>query len=206
MTITGGTILPKSSDEFFNGSVFSDIGGAGGYVVITGGSVYCSDPTTKFQGIGGTAWSNHAYEAEGYNVNDPNDPNKVEMITIDLAEELPEGQRTVPIVKWDLTVDGVPQNYGAPSYLDEGKLYLWLPKSVRGTTVKVDMSYRDPAAGEEKAIAPLFIEDAVNSGIELKRYVEFDLPEDYTATLTKYYDGRPLDALDLTSLDPPLTG
>lgn len=204
--VTGGTLLPSSSNMIAEGVPFSDIGGLGGYVVITGGSIYCSDPTTKFQGIGGTAWSNHAYEAEGYNVNDPNDPNKVEMITIDLAEELPEGQRTVPIVKWDLTVDGVPQNYGAPSYLDEGKLYLWLPKSVRGTTVKVDMSYRDPATGEEKAIAPLFIEDAVNSGIELKRYVEFDLPENYTSTLTKHYDGRPLDALDLTSLDPPLTG
>lgn len=206
MTITGGTILPTSSNEVFNGSVFSDIGGAGGYVLITGGSIYCSNPANKFQGIGGTAWSNHAYEAEGYNFNDPNDPNKVEMITIDLAEELPEDQRTVPIMKWELSVNGVRQDYGAPSYLDEGKLYLWLPKNVRGTTVKVDMSYRDPSTGEEKAIAPLFIEDAVNSGIELKRYVEFDLPESYTSTLTKYYDGRPLEALDLTSLEPPLTG
>ena len=206
ITVTGGTLLPSSSRMIAEGVSFPDIGGLGGYVVITGGSIYCSDPVTKFQGIGGTAWSNHAYEAEGYNANDPNDPNKVEMITIDLAKELPEGQRTVPVMNWELSVDGVRQNYGAPSYLDEGKLYLWLPKSVRGTTVKVDMSYYDPTTGEERAIAPLFIEDAVNSGIELKRYVEFDLPESYTSTLTKYYDGRPLEALDLTSLEPPLTG
>ena len=204
MTITGGTILPTSSDEFFNGSVFSDIGGAGGYVVITGGSIYCSNPTTKFQGIGGTAWSNHAYEAEGYNVNDPNDPNKVEMITIDLAAELPEGQRTVPITKWELSVDGVPQDYGAPSYLDEGKLYLWLPKDVKGKDIKVEMAYRDPVTGQARPVAPLFIEDAINSGIYLKRYVAFDLPEGYEQSLRKYYDGTPLDALNLETLEPPL--
>ncbi|WP_462419216.1 hypothetical protein [Adlercreutzia equolifaciens] len=198
ITVTGGTLIPSS------GKGFPDIGGDGGYVVITGGSIYCSDPVTKFQGIGGTAWGNHAYEAEGYNVNNPNDPNKVEMITIDLAAELPEGQRTVPITKWELSINGVPQTYGAPSYLDEGKLYLWLPKDVKGKDIKVEMAYRDPVTGQARPVAPLFIEDAINSGIYLKRYVAFDLPEGYEQSLRKYYDGTPLDALNLETLEPPL--
>lgn len=198
ITVTGGTLIPSS------GKGFPDIGGDGGYVVITGGSIYCSDPVTKFQGIGGTAWGNHAYEAEGYNVNNPNDPNKVEMITIDLAAELPEGQRTVPITKWELSINGVPQTYGAPSYLDEGKLYLWLPKDVKGKDIKVEMAYRDPVTGQARPVAPLFIEDAINSGIYLKRYVAFDLPEGYERSLRKYYDGTPLDALNLETLEPPL--
>ena len=75
---------------------------------------------------------------------------------------------------------------------------------MKGKDIKVEMAYRDPVTGQARPVAPLFIEDAINSGIYLKRYVAFDLPEGYERSLRKYYDGTPLDALNLETLEPPL--
>ena len=75
---------------------------------------------------------------------DPNDPveanrkylpdeDKVQMLTIDLSSEFDEDENsTVPITKWQLEIDNQVQNYGAPSYLHDGQLYLWLPNTATG--------------------------------------------------------------------------
>mgnify|MGYP007025197382 CR=1 FL=1 len=48
-------------------------------MVITGGSVRCTDPTQYFQGVGDTAWGSTDFSKE---------ENKVTMVSIDLSEEL----------------------------------------------------------------------------------------------------------------------
>ncbi len=134
--VTGGTLIPVPGSggggaHTGDYSVFPEIGGSKGYVEITGGSVRCSDPATRFQGIGSTAWGNSNYLEPGYNTGNPNDPNKVFMVTIDLSSEI-KGNGAAGnnlIWDWELLVANEPYNYGAPQQFDNGKLYLWLPKS-----------------------------------------------------------------------------
>ena len=78
--ITGSTLYPSVT----NSEGFPDFNADGGHVIITGGSVYTNG---SFKGIGGTAWGNNAALADGYNPNDPDDPNKVFMVTIDLSAD-----------------------------------------------------------------------------------------------------------------------
>lgn len=206
--ITGGTLVPVAGTggggaHTGDYSVFPEIGGSKGYVVITGGSVRCSDPTIRFQGIGTTAWGNEAYLTPGYNVSNSEDPNKVFMVKIDLSSEIKkhqgDGSTTAgnnKIGKWELLVAGEPYAYGSPQQFDEGKLYLWLPKSATKEQVTVNLTYYDDK-GEEVAIEPLFR----NPGDidTLKRYVQFELPDDYTESLKKYYDGLPFTAYDIVT-------
>lgn len=206
--ITGGTLIPVAGTggggaHTGDYSVFPEIGGSKGYVVITGGSVRCTDPTIRFQGIGTTAWGNEAYLAPGYNVSDPNDPNKVFMVKIDLSSEIKKHQGDGSttggnnrIGKWELLVAGEPYAYGSPQQFDDGKLYLWLPKSATKEQVTVNLTYYDDK-GEEVAIEPLFR----NPGDvdTLKRYVQFELPDEYTESLKKNYDGLPFTAYDIVA-------
>lgn len=194
--VTGGTLLPSSGRGLY------DIGGSNGYTIITGGSVNCQPG--KFQGLGDTAYNTagvsswNDVEALGRALPDDD---KVFMVEIDLTSELRANGTTDlnrPITSWSLSVGGMPVSYGAPSYFDEGKLYLWLPKTAEKQQVSVTLSYRGED-GEIKELSPLFRNpDQANL---LKRYVTFDLPDDYTGNgnLRKYYDGLRLPTFDLAA-------
>ena len=199
--ITGGTLLPKGAGNIASEAspeILPDIGGYDGHVIIEGGSIYCSD-RYGFLGIGDTAWGNDECLAEGYDPSDPNDPNKVFMVTVDLSAD---GVDTEPIDNWQLTVGGVPYDYGAPTYFDKGKLYLWLPKEAADKVIDADFSYtRTLEDGTQETVTPTTMYRDPHSPADpddpnrtkLKRYVEFELDPDYEASLEKYYDGLPFD-------------
>ena len=203
--VTGGTLIPVPGSggggaHTGDYNVFPEIGGSKGYVEITGGSVRCSDPATRFQGIGSTAWGNSNYLEPGYNTGNPNDPNKVFMVTIDLSSEI-KGNGAAGnnlIWDWELLVANEPYNYGAPQQFDNGKLYLWLPKSATQEQVTVNLSYIDDE-GKVQKINPLFRNPGQVD--TLKRYIDFELPKTYTDHLSKYYDGLPFEAYDLGGTD-----
>ncbi|MCI8425399.1 MAG: DUF11 domain-containing protein, partial [Adlercreutzia sp.] len=200
--VTGGTLLPTAGSagacENSFWLPFPEIGGRDGYVVITGGSVRCTDPKQYFQGIGNTAWGSTDYS---------DNANKVEMVTIDLGAELRANNKLAglpedtpldnAIEKWDLYVAGVHYNYGAPTRFDDGKLYLWLPKAVvDNDQISVSLSYQD-AKGEIQEVLPLFREPGQADTL-LKRYLAFDITDTtYLSSLTKPYDGLPLPSYDL---------
>ncbi len=218
--VTGGTLLPDTS---ISESSQFDLGVKGGYLVITGGSVNCTqtgtdsngNDTYKFDGIGGTAWGNDACLADGYDPSDPDDPNKVFKVTVNLTSEIEKRNAETGITDddlndviktWSLTVGGQPYAYGAPTTFDEGKLYLWLPKSAIQKEISVELSYIDKNGAEQK-IEPLFRDPATDQGGDvLKRYIDFELPASYLDSLTKHYDGTGFETFDLAAQKPPLTG
>ncbi|MEC4185391.1 hypothetical protein VJ918_11270, partial [Adlercreutzia sp. R21] len=87
----------------------------------------------------------------------------------------------------------------APTQLIDGKLYLWLPKSATQQTVSVDLSYRGKD-GQPHPFDTLFR----NPGQEdlLKRYEDFDLPQEYLDSLVKPYDGLPFKTYEITPEHP----
>ncbi|MEY8460914.1 isopeptide-forming domain-containing fimbrial protein [Eggerthellaceae bacterium 24-137] len=191
--ITGGTLLPSSAGDR------KDIGGKDGYTIVTGGSVNC--PSTKFQGLGDTAYNTPDVttwdDVENHGGTLP-DSDKVQMITIDLTaeinpEHLADGGNNI-IESWKLYVQGVEKNYGAPYQFDNGKLYLWLPTSDISETISVQLSYIDKN-GEVQKVDPLFREPG--AGSTLKSYIDFPLPDEYLDKLTKPYDGLPFEPYDL---------
>ena len=190
--ITGGTLYPNAP------GVLPDFNAAGGHVIITGGSVYTNG---SFAGIGDTAWGNDAALAPGYDPSDPEDDNKVFMVTIDLGADMAAAGEAGDnlIESWSLKVGGEDYPYGAPTQLIDGKLYLWLPKSAIRQTVSVDLSYR----GKDGKIHPF---DTLfrNPGQEdqLKRYEDFELPPEYLDSLVKPYDGLPFKTYEITPEHP----
>ena len=190
--ITGGTLRPIVYGPY------ADFNAEGGHVVITGGSVYTNG---SFAGIGGTAWGNDAWSAPGYDPDDPNDPNKVFMVTIDLAADMAAAGEAGDnlIESWSLKVGGEDYPYGAPTRLIDGKLYLWLPASATEQTVSVDLSYRGKD-GQAHPFDTLFR----NPGQEdlLKRYEDFELPQEYLDSLVKPYDGLPFKTYEITPEHP----
>ncbi len=195
--ITGGTLLPKGAGLASDGILLPDLGGHDGYVVIEGGSVYVSGQK-NFIGIGDTAWGNTDYS---------DDANKVFMVTIDLSEELrknnvaegidPENLDSL-IESWEFSVGGETYPYGAPAQFDKGKLYLWLPESAAEKTISVTLKYKDDN-GNIREVLPLFREPD-QEGDLLKRYLNFEIADPaYLQSLTKYYDGTPLPAYDLSA-------
>ena len=215
ITVTGGTLIPIAGTgpggPHSHNMPFPEIGGYGGHVIITGGSIRCTDPNKYFQGIGDTAWGNDECLTEGYNPNDPNDPNKVFMITIDLSSEIMARNQAAgiestdlnrPVENWTLSIGNKTYPYGAPTNFDEGKLYLWLPKAALDQEVTVSLSYLD-ANGDLQEIDPLFrIPGTDMGGTTLKRYHVFDLPDDFE-NMAKPYDGLPLPGL-VVDEDHPL--
>lgn len=201
ITVTGGTLYPTGS--------VGDLGGYGGYVVITGGSVYSG--AGKFVGVGNTAWGNDAYKEEGYNPNIANDPNKVSMMTINLKSEIEKRNNEAEpaitdsafdelITSWTLTVGGKEYEYGAPKQFFDGQMFLWLPSSAFSQEVIVTLKYIDKN-GQVQTIEPLFRQPTGTlSGTTLKRYIFFELPENFR-DLTKYYDGTPLVGLSIDDGD-----
>ena len=213
--ITGGTVLTSVASTTSTNPKMYSIGGLHGYTIITGGSVYVTS-IKEFQGIGDTAYNTRGIKTWGDVLRvvggDPNDAviqnrkflpddDKVFMVEIDLTSELRANGTTDlnrPITSWSLSVGGIPVTYGAPSYFDEGKLYLWLPKTAETQQVSVTLSYRGED-GKDKELSPLFR----NPGQAdlLKRYVTFNLPDTYTGNgnLRKYYDGLRLPTFDLAA-------
>ena len=63
------------------------------------------------------------------------------MFCVDLSKS--DNIGTEPVASWDLEIGGVPYEYGAPSYFDEGKLYLWLPISAVGKEITVKLKRYD---------------------------------------------------------------
>ncbi len=208
ITVTGGTLIPiagkGSTGSHTHGKPFPEIGGWGGHVVITGGSVRCTDPTQYFQGVGDTAWGSTDFSKE---------ENKVTMVSIDLSEELKRnniaegidpGELNSLIESWELSVGGEPYTYGAPVNFDNGKLYLWLPKSATEKQISVTLQYKDKN-GASHEVLPLFREPG-QTGDLLKRFLDFQITDaSYIASLTKYYDGTPLPAYDLSAPGAAIT-
>lgn len=192
--ITGGTLYPSVT----NSEGFPDFNADGGHVIITGGSVYTNG---SFKGIGGTAWGNNAALADGYNPNDPDDPNKVFMVTIDLSADMAAAGEAGDnlIESWTLKVGGEDYPYGAPTQLIGGKLYLWLPKSATEQTVSVDLSYRGKD-GQAHPFDTLFRNPGQVD--QLKRYEDFELPKEYLNSLVKPYDGLPFKTYEITPEHP----
>ncbi len=205
MRVTGGTLLPTGMVDRF------DIGGNYGYLIITGGSVNCNVwdqnrtvntyPSTnvykgdyKFQGIGGTAfntpgiteWS-QIQTLEGGALPEKD---KVKLVTIDLSPDIVGADKNCKIEDWELYVNSEKRTYGAPSYLDNGKLYLWLSSEDAVKPVAVELKYRD----EKGEVVELeTIETLGDGGSAAKRWVKFDLDEkNFPGGLTKHYDGLPL--------------
>ncbi len=197
ITVTGGTLYPVGS--------VGDLGGYNGYVVITGGSVYSG--AGKFVGIGNTAWGNDAYKAEGYDTTMADDPNKVSMMTINLKSEIEKRNKEAdPVItdtsydelidSWTLSIGGKTYEYGSPKQFFDGQLFLWLPSSAFSQEVTVTLKYTDKN-GDQQTIEPLFRQPSGSqSGSVLKRYVAFELPENFR-DMTKFYDGTPLAGLTI---------
>lgn len=208
ITVTGGTLIPVagtgSGGAHAHGPYFPEIGGYGGHVVITGGSVRCTNPEIYFQGIGGTAWGTTDYSKE---------TNKVTMVAINLSEELRQQNKAEGIEddelnnlieSWDLYVGGEPYTYGAPVNFDNGKLYLWLPKVATKKQISVTLKYKDNN-GKTHEVLPLFREPN-QTGSLLKRFLDFEITDpEYQASLTKYYDGTSLPAYDLAAPGKSIT-
>ncbi|WP_296012766.1 hypothetical protein [uncultured Adlercreutzia sp.] len=138
------------------------------------------------------------------------------MITINLASEIAKRNAESGIAddtalddrinSWSLSVGGSPYPYGSPDRFQEGKLYLWLPKSATEKEITVTLTYTDKK-GDIQTIEPLFRAPGTDQdGDTLKRYIDFELPQDYLEKLHKYYDGEPFETLDLENQNPPLTG
>ena len=212
--ISGGTILPDSTKSEAS---FVDIGGRNGYVIVTGGSVQTVEDGSKFENKDayGYAYGSFSHGDDGSLIVDESDDNKVFMITIDLGSEIAKRNTEAGITDsnldervtdWNLKVGGKDYPYGAPARFNNGKLFLWLPKTATEKEITVNLSYTDKNGAVQK-IEPLFRDpDTGQGGTTLKRYIDFELPEDYLAKLTKYYDGTPFGAFELSKQEPPLTG
>lgn len=229
--ITGGTVVAESQHPDSIDPYMFGIGARLGYTIVTGGSVYVQEGKSAaysgkvlFQGLGGTAyntlgvttWDDVVAKAGGEPISDSGytgkklpDGDKVEMLTIDLSSEFGQNEnKTVPITKWKLEIDNKEYDYGAPTYLQEGKVYVWVPVSAKATSttpgksVAITLSYRDDA-GVEHDIEPLYVEEVgSNEGSTLKRYIEIDidkLPEDQQRYfgLSKDYDGLEFETFDV---------
>ena len=198
--VTGGTLLP----HWGGNTAFLEIGGASGYVVITGGSVYC----TRFQGNDndGKAYGDTAHKT------------KVSMVTIDVSPKIKAMAESEGIdwdankntllyanlESWQFLIDKMPTNpvYGAPSHLDNGKLYLWLPDGTKGNQqIDANFSYY---VGDKLLTSKTTLPSG-GTGDVIKEWEEFSLMDDpdhrayIEANWNKYYDGNPLAAIDLAA-------
>ena len=200
--ITGGTLHPSSYTGKF------DIGGNGGYTIVTGGSVYVENKN-KFTGVGNTAYNTQGVttwsDVTALGGSLP-DTDKVFMLTVDLSTSS-ERLNNEKLESFKLYIGGEDAHYGAPTQFENGKLYLWLPEWVAKPNaekeVRIEMSVRQND-GTIKTIDPLFIAKPSSSDTTqtVKRYIEFDFPADYAKTLEKDYDGLPFPALTVDAQHP----
>ncbi|KAB1650941.1 DUF11 domain-containing protein [Adlercreutzia muris] len=221
IVIAGGTVLPdtsraeadKTNPKPLTSCVSMAIGAQGGAVSVIGGSVRIGDVNGSKELFQAFINGDHSYDsAFGVWPVDTNrtDNPAVSMIAIDLSAEVikkdeagkPITDGNNAIIDWELTVAGEPYEYGAPAQFTDGKLYLWLPPAATEKQVSVTLSYLDEN-GKVQKVNPLFRNPG--EGDILKRYVDFELPAQYTDKLTKYYDGTPFAAYDLDDKDNWIT-
>ncbi|WP_369809510.1 hypothetical protein, partial [uncultured Adlercreutzia sp.] len=182
--LTGGTLIPTGPT-----TGFYDVGAPGLQVTVTGSSLGNSNGAAGFK-FDGTAR------------NDKGEP--VRMVEIDLTGDV--GANAYAITEWQLLVDGVPYDYGAPAEFDKGHLYLWLPERVvLESEVTVDLTYLNTdkldSNGKPTEVTPdaLFRPPGESTDGKLRRYEDFALPPEAEASLTKPYDGLPLAGFDLAA-------
>lgn len=192
MIFTGGTLIPSTIyPPAYAGT--GDIGAPNADITITGGSIGNGRDPERF------TFSGNVHNAEG---------EPIKMIQVDLTSDV--GENTFALSEWELKVDGVPYDYGAPAEFDKGHLYLWLPERiVKDSEVTVEFTYLDTdhldKDGNPTPVTPLplfrpsdsSLPPGVTNDGKLRRYADFELPASYTGKLTKYYDGEPFPALPL---------
>ena len=188
--ITGGTLLCMAPTANDLTTQMCDIGGNGGYVVITGGSVGYTKPTwgkyttnknsIAFQGNGVASGQTAFAWGPGWKQDDASthiDDNKVSPITIDLSAEFATATtKNMKITAWELQVGSVTYAYGAPDQFDNGKLYLWLPKSATESSITVVLSYQKED-GTTQTVDPLYRNPGQVD--TLKRYINFEIPQEF---------------------------
>lgn len=200
--VTGGTLLPEADSTQQSG--FLDIGGEGGYVIITGGSVYCGTNSTgfKFQGNDGEgkAWGDLAMTT------------KVGMITVDVKSKIQamaDKEQVTPdfdakLESWELLIDKFLTDplYGAPARLNEGKLYLWLPDGTnKNHQIDANFSYY---VGDKLLTSKTTLPEG-NTGTTVKEWEEFILDETFVEeNWSKYYDGEGLKGIDVEEKPIPV--
>ncbi len=200
--VAGGTLLPEA--DLTQQSGFLDIGGEGGYVIITGGSVYCGTNSTgfKFQGNDGDgkAWGDLAMTT------------KVGMITVDVKSKIQamaDKEQVTPdfdakLESWELLIDKFLTDplYGAPARLNEGKLYLWLPDGTnKNHQIDANFSYY---VGDKLLTSKTTLPEG-NTGTTVKEWEEFILDETFVEeNWSKYYDGEGLKGIDVEEKPIPV--
>lgn len=207
IVITGGTLIPVAP----GGTPYPvyDVGAPGASTVITGGSLG-NGAQSDIEVFDNGAWTtlpplSRDFVFGGTAQNDKDEP--IAMVEVDLTSDV--GKNTYKIVKWQLLVDGVPYDYGAPAEFDKGHLYLWLPETVKqNSEVTVQFTYLDSddldESGNptEKTPLPLFRPPGDTTDGKLRRYVDFTLDADYLASLDKYYDGKAFPVFPLPLRTP----
>lgn len=215
--ITGGTLLPDSTDKMF------DIGGKLGDVIITGGSVNCnknSGKKYKFQGNAGEglAWGN-TEKTFKVSLTTTNVKSKIDSLAVTNNPSLKgtenpgKASYNSRIESWELLVNKykvitVEQGdkeysyeYGAPSRLDSCLLYLWLPEGINKTK-RVDVNFGYLVDG--KLVTSQTTQPPIGEGgtVSQPRETEvFPLPKSFTDNLSKYYDGLSLPGLGVKKDD-----
>lgn len=180
ITITGGTLLPSSVSGYY------DVGGTGGDVVITGGSVRTAGNGSKFQSNAGAGYAYGGYNPDG----SIDTTNKVMMTTIDLSGYGNVAKSSLVDIM-DMKVGGVTTDYGLPNRTDDdGKLYFWVSNRNSGKEVSVELGVLDNTTGVTIPTEPFFITN-ISGGSALKQYFRFEVARDQVgaSTLDKVYDG-----------------
>lgn len=219
--ITGGTLLPSADSSQESG--FQDIGGNKGYVVITGGSVFCGKRGNqyKFQGNDNDGKAYGALLPDGT----PDKTNKVGMLTVDVKSKIQamaDKEGVAPnfnarLESWELLIDKFLTDplYGAPSNLNDGKLYLWLPDGTNSEhQIDANFSYyinENPTASDKplssNTTLPVGSTDNLAPGQNpiAKEWETFELDKDFVAkTWSKYYDGEALQKIDVNKTPIPV--
>ena len=196
MIFTGGTLIPSTAYPPIAGC--GDIGAPNADITITGGSIGNGRDPERF-----------TFEGSAHNA----DGEPIKMIQVDLTSDV--GESAFALSEWELKVDGVPYDYGAPAEFDKGHLYLWLPERVvRDSEVTVEFTYLDTdkldESGNPTPVTPLPLFRPADSSLppgvtndgKLRRYADFELDPDYLAGLSKYYDGEPFPVFPLPLRTP----
>jgi fimbrial isopeptide formation D2 family protein len=181
--ITGGTLLPTSVSDWY------DIGGSGGEVIITGGSVRLTGlSASKFQSSDGCAYADEDHKI-------PVMPTK---ISLEGYKNLDGEQiyKDAYVDNMNIKIAGVPDDYGMPSKTDsECALYFWLPKKTTTTNKEVEVNVQIISNdGSTQELQPFFIPDVetasknASTGVFLKQYITFKLNAEQLSKLYEAYD------------------
>ena len=203
--VTGGTLLPEADDAQQDG--FLDIGGQGGYVIITGGSVFCGTKNGRFKFQGN--------DNDGLAYGDLARTTKVSMMTVNVApkiQSMADAAGVTPdldaaIESWELLLDKFPTTppYGAPASFLEGRLYLWLPTGTNADH-QIDANFRY-YVGDTLLSSNTTLPAGSSSGGDTiaKEWERFTLDTGFVErNWSKYYDGEPLAPVDVEASPIPV--